>query len=110
MRPNPNQLVTVIVSLSRGANSAPLRVTRVKLWVQVHSTASRKAGRKRKALLELLDQVENIVQTGQRPGSTSPASAAPDGSPVALPGGEGAADQDAERSVCTRWVVCRGPL
>ena len=39
---------------------------------QVRDSAHRKAGRKRKALLELLDQVENIVQP-RPPGSSVPA-------------------------------------
>ena len=62
-------------------------------------SASRKAGRKRKALLELLDQVENIVQT-RSPEQASPPQASGGGgsSPTAAQrDGDRDDDQNADR-------------
>ncbi len=63
-------------------------------------SASRKAGRKRKALLELLDQVENIVQT-RSPEPASPPEASGGGGTASCAaaghGGDHEADQDADR-------------
>ena len=75
-------------------------------------SASRKAGRKRKALLELLDQVENIVQT-RSPEPASPDQASAGGGTTSLAAAEHGRDhvddQNADRYKLTSMMklACR---